>query len=177
MFTSFQCTTAVYVMYTVLCYFISILIYLIFLLFYNFIILLSLLNSVIIANYGLGLGLGYECKSNHKKSNSLKGKKRLHDKAKGQKALLLLERASAAVGKKPPQYVHSHANTSTGKNHYRHTALTDRFFLCTLGFHSLISFVKLIRLIRLVKLCTLGFLSKLQNVCHTSMARKAVIYC
>lgn len=62
-------------------------------------------------------------------------KKGLHNKAKGQMALLLLERASAAVGKKPLQYVHSHANTSTGKNHDCLTALTDRFVLCTVGCH------------------------------------------
>lgn len=43
-------------------------------------------------------------------------------------ALLLPERASAAVGKKPLQYVHSHANTSTVKNHDSLRSLTDLFF-------------------------------------------------
>lgn len=52
---------------------------------------------------------------------------------------MLLEGGSAAVGKKPPQYVRSHANTATGRNHDCHTTLTN-LFLALWGVTTAISF-------------------------------------
>lgn len=65
-----------------------------------------------------------------------KGASRQSSRLKG---LVVSGRGSAAVGEMPPQYVHSHANTATGRNHDCHTTLTN-LFLALWGVTTAISF-------------------------------------
>lgn len=50
-----------------------------------------------------------------------------------------MEGGSAAVGETPQQYVHSHANTASGRNHDCHTTLSN-LFLALWGVTTVISF-------------------------------------
>lgn len=61
--------------------------------------------------------------------------KEVPQQSQGLKGLVAAGRGSAAAGKEPPQYVHSHANTATGIQKLWLSHYTDKLVLSTLGCH------------------------------------------
>ncbi len=61
--------------------------------------------------------------------------KEVPQQSQGLKGLVAAGGGSAAAGKEPPQYVHSHANTATGIQKLWLSHYTDKLVLSTLGCH------------------------------------------